>query len=341
MREHRPEALECRRGDSDAELGHVTLEERPHEVAAPRGALGIRARRERPWEPAAQPEPVAIRHAHFVEGESGELVIGDSSGQRLGTLAQQLGCRAAEDEKPGRRTWPVGEHPKRWKQVGPALDTRRGRRDRGADRAPVRGPPASPGLAPARDRRRWLARRAAPATARASVVLPACRAPSNATTGFRASRRAHGLSVPSPFDHPNKSTLKFGCYTSKFHGAVDGSAVRCWGVVPSRTPDVGVDGCSMPHRFLAAIASLFHKGSASPARILGLQEAEATLLPFCLRRLPESGVGFWSTSDRIMRLRVFMEPIQHLKHQDVQCRDRRCRGAETARNSRRSLRAQR
>jgi hypothetical protein len=49
-------------------------------------------------------------------------MVGDSTGEALGALLQQISRRAAEHEKVRWPAGPVGEHPQDGKQIGPPLD---------------------------------------------------------------------------------------------------------------------------------------------------------------------------------------------------------------------------
>lgn len=63
-----------------------------------------------------------MRHAHFLDAESTQLVIRNPPSQGLGTLPQQVGRRTAEDQESP--PWPglVGQHAQGRKDLGPPLN---------------------------------------------------------------------------------------------------------------------------------------------------------------------------------------------------------------------------
>ena len=111
---------------------------------------------------------------------------GEAARQGFRRLAQQVRCRAAEDQETGRCPRPVGQNSKHGKQLREPLDLVED------DEAPQRSQ-RQDGVGQAREVGGILQVERRPAaghdrrTAPASVVLPACRGPRMATAGDRLS----------------------------------------------------------------------------------------------------------------------------------------------------------
>jgi len=71
---------------------------------------------------ASSPKAVERLGAHLVQSESGQRDGLQPSRQRLGRLPEQVGARAAEDQKPCGQRAPVGQDAQEREEVGPALD---------------------------------------------------------------------------------------------------------------------------------------------------------------------------------------------------------------------------
>lgn len=93
MRQHGPEAAQLLGGQTHAELGNIPLEEGANVSLAPARAGQIAGGQIAAGIAATQPEALLVfrRGADFVEAEGREFVVFDASGQRLGTLASQVG----------------------------------------------------------------------------------------------------------------------------------------------------------------------------------------------------------------------------------------------------------
>jgi hypothetical protein len=107
--------------DPDPQLGHVALEERPHELTPPNEAA--RKSAQNSWrEAAAQPQTSCLAHPDLSQKEARERHNLDPAGQRLRGLTLQAGRGTAEDEESRRQGPAVDQHPQNGKEIGPPLD---------------------------------------------------------------------------------------------------------------------------------------------------------------------------------------------------------------------------
>ena len=119
---HAPEAAKRRRGQADAELRQVALEEGADELSAPRETPGIARSEERPREPTPQPADEQRLGTRVLDVEAAELPVGDAPREGFARLAQQLRAGGAEDQEPRRIVRPIEQDAERRKEFGPALD---------------------------------------------------------------------------------------------------------------------------------------------------------------------------------------------------------------------------
>ena len=120
MREHRPKPPQRRGRHRTAKLRHVPCEEGLDEAIPPTPAGGLRTRQVGEREAAAQPK--ALQVGHLVQAQAIERVEPHAASKRLGRLLEQVRRRAAENQKPRRRTGPVRQHAKQRKDLRQALN---------------------------------------------------------------------------------------------------------------------------------------------------------------------------------------------------------------------------
>ena len=119
--QHRPESLQGRSRDRDAELWHVSLEKGANEVSSPLEARPMRPGGVRGWETASEPKPLEVLDPHLGQGETAQFVVGDAACQGLGALPQQIGRCASEHQKASGGARSVRQDPQGRKEVRPAL----------------------------------------------------------------------------------------------------------------------------------------------------------------------------------------------------------------------------
>ena len=131
VRQHRPEAVQRRRGDVHAKLRQVALDGGADELAPPDAARLVVVRHVRAREATAPPQRRSLRGADanvcagacagLVEREPARLDDLDAPGQRLARLAQQRRRRAAQQQKAGRVVGAVDQHAQHLEQIGRVL----------------------------------------------------------------------------------------------------------------------------------------------------------------------------------------------------------------------------
>lgn len=122
VRGHAPETTETFGWDLYAQLRDIALEERPHEVLPPRHTLGRAPGQVRTREPSAKPEPFEIRGPDLGKAEAAHIDERHPARERLRDPLDQIGRRAAEDEKSCARRPPIGEHAKQAEQLRLSLN---------------------------------------------------------------------------------------------------------------------------------------------------------------------------------------------------------------------------
>ena len=113
MGQHRPESAKRFRGDRDAELGNVTLEERLHEALPPHGRSAVVRGQERARKTASEPERAPRFRLGLLQIETGQFDQAHPAGERFRGPADEGRRRTAEHEEPRRVVGPIDEHPKR------------------------------------------------------------------------------------------------------------------------------------------------------------------------------------------------------------------------------------
>src|SRR5664279_2083480 len=102
VREHGPESAQDRRRHANAKLREITFKEVSHEVATPFEAGSIGGRQECAWKTTAQPKAVEKVETGLVQGESGQVMVGDTASQRFCALPKECRRGAAEHEESAR-----------------------------------------------------------------------------------------------------------------------------------------------------------------------------------------------------------------------------------------------
>jgi len=120
--QHRPKPLELGWGRLDTEAPQIPLEKGVDEVVPPGGAVLVRRGQIRQRKPAPLPQRRQVLGADFLQMEPGHVDELDPPGEGLGTMPNDVGRGAAEDQESGGQGLSIRKHAQERKQIGYSLD---------------------------------------------------------------------------------------------------------------------------------------------------------------------------------------------------------------------------